>query len=199
MGYAVVGKSGNIWEFAYAPNYDGKKIVIMILKWSLEYARMKGANSVTVNAPVKDQIIREVCKELEFAEASLRSMNLAVLDYPELIKVIISSRKEILTHCDETFLIRLRDASHWIEDCVTIEIKRGKVSVLEGKVDKPGVIIDTDVLTFTSCIFGITGIFKAILRLRVRVRPFRKLRGVLNLFSMLRIKDPWYIPRGDTG
>lgn len=200
VGYAVVGESGNIWELCYDTDFDVKLIVSKLLRWSLDYIQRTGGDHVELSAPLDDQNLREVCRELGFAEQPLPSMTISILDFPQLIKEIINSKKEIPAALyNEMFMFRLKNAPSWMSDCFTIQIQRDKISVTEGKCYIPSVTVDTDVPTLTSCVFGTAKIFKMILIRRIRVRPLWKSPKVLKFLSMLSLKDPWYIPEGDIG
>ena len=196
VGYAVVGKSGNVWELCYDPMYNGKIIVSNLLNWALNYLEKVGSDSVILDAPVKDDVVREVCQELDFAETMPFPMFMSVLDFPKFICEILRSRKEMLD-IDGVFWFRLNGCPRWSNDNFRIQIRENEVSVVEGMVESPEIVIDADMSLLISCILGIENILKAVITSKVHFRPFRKVRKFLKLFSLLQIKYPWCRPRAD--
>lgn len=45
VGYAVVGKSGNMWEFSYDPERNGEEIVSLLFESSKQYLRKNGVEA----------------------------------------------------------------------------------------------------------------------------------------------------------
>lgn len=199
IGYGVVGKTGNIWELCYDSAYDGEKIVSMILEWAVNYVESAGGDSIVLNAPAKDHLLRDVCLRSGFAETHPPSMFLSVLDFPKFIREILDWKREKLRGYDEELLIKVRNSSSWYGGNITVKIRNGDVSVEEGVNDEPGVVVEADVPTIVSCILGTRGLLKAFFGLKLRVRPFWKFLKILKLFSLLRIKDPWFSPGADFG
>jgi len=70
---------------------------------------------------------------------------------------------------------------------------------VEGATDEPGAVVEADGPTIVSCLLGTRGLWKAFLCLQLRVKPFWKSFKILKLFSLLKIKDPWFSPRADFG
>lgn len=198
VGYAVVGKSGNIWELCYDPMYDGEVVVSKLLNWALDYLRNVGSDFVMLNAPVKDEVVRKVCQELDFAETPPSFMFVSVLDFSRLICEILRSRKEMLDICG-VFWFRLKNCPSWGNDSFCIQVRKDDVSVMEEVVNNPEMVIDADMSTLISCIFGTENIWNALVTSKVRFRPFWKIRKFLKLFSLLQVKSPWFMPRADGG
>jgi len=198
VGYAVVGKSGNVWELCYDPMYNGKTIVSKLLNWALDYLRKVGSDSVVLDAPVKDNVVREICQELDFVETTPAPMFVSVMDFPNLICEILRSRKEMLD-INGVFRFRLKDCPSWCKDSFCIHVGENEASVKEEVVDNPEIVIDADMSTLFSCILGTENLFKAIITSKVHLHPFWKIRKFLKLFSLLRIKHPWFKPRADFG
>lgn len=199
IGYGVVGKTGNIWELCYDPAYNGEEIVSTILEWAVNYVKSVEGDSITLNASLNDHLLRDVCLRFGFAETRPPSMFLSVLDFPQFIHEILNLKKEKLRKYDEELLIKVRDSPSWYGGNITIKIRNGNVSV-EGEINNdPVVVVEADVPTIVSCILGTTGILKAFFGLKLRVKPFWKSVKILKLFSLLRIKDPWFSPGADFG
>jgi hypothetical protein len=198
VGYAVVGKSGNVWELCYDPDYNGKMIVSKLLNWILDHLESIESDSVVLNAPVKDKVVREVCQELDFAETPPEFMFVSVFDLPSLICEILRNKKEML-NTEGIFWFRLKGCPSWYNDNFCIQIQKNEVSVREKIIDKPELVVDADMPTLVSCILGNENILKAIITSKVHLSPFWKIRKFLKLFSLLRIKSPWFTPKADGG
>jgi len=198
VGYAVVGESGNIWELCYDPQYNGKIIVSKLLNWAIKYLEKVRSDYIVLDAPIKDDVVREVCQELNLTETTPSSMFVSILDFPKLICAILVNKKEMLD-IDGLFWFRLKGCPSWCNNSFGINIRAKKVSVIEKIVDRPEILIDTDIFTLTSYIFGTENILKVIITSKMRFHPFWKIRKFLNLFSLLRIKHSWFRPRADLG
>ena len=200
IGYAVVGKTGNIWEFCYDPAYDGNAIVAIILEWSANYVENAGGDCVVFNAPSNDQLLREVCVNLGFAEKSPPCMFLNVLDFPQFIFEILNSKRDKLVKYDEDILFKAVKPLPWYDGKSLIEIRNGMVSVNQKTDDnKPSVIIEADVSTIVSCILGTQGLLKSFFYFRIRVKPFWKSFKILKLLSLMVLKNAWFSPGADYG
>lgn len=198
VGYAVVGKSGDIWELCYDSLYDGKAIVSMLLSWALDYARSVGSDSVTLNAFEKDDVIRTICRKLGFAETPPELVYFSVLDLPSLICEIFRTR-DMKPNIDGTFWFKLNNCPSWCDDSFGVKLKKDEASLFEEVADCPEVVIEADMTTLVACIFGTESILRAILASKVRFRPFWKALKFMKFFSVLRIRSPWVLPRADIG
>ena len=199
VGYATVEKSGNVLEFCYDPNHDGKTVVSMLLDWCIDYVKSQGGSSVSLNVPAQDNPIRQVCRELGFTEEPFSSLFLRVLDFPQLLRKIVDQKGGLKQHFDETVLINIASVPSWCDNHVFLRVQGGKMTVLTEKIGRPTIRVDLDISTFSSCIFGSTGTYRAILKGQLKVRPFWKIRRAAKLFSLLRLRDPWYVPGADYG
>lgn len=200
VGYAAVEKSGNILEFCYDPDCNGKKIVSILLSWCLDYASRQGSSSVSLNAPVQDSIVRQVCEELEFTEEPFPALFLKVLDLSQLLERIFSQEKESRNDFEETVLFNLRNAPSWCPSQVSLRIQKGTATILTERTANPTITIETDLSTISACIFGSTQrLYKAIVERQLKISPFSKIVKAANLFSMLRLRNPWFIPGADYG
>lgn len=124
-------------------------------------------------------------------------MFVSVLDLPELISEILRSRK--ILGLDGAFLFRLKGCPSWYNDSLCISVKGNKASVMERLIEAPDIVVEADMPTLVSCIFGTANVSRAIISSKIRVRPFWKIRMILKLFSLLQIRSPWFIPRADYG
>jgi hypothetical protein len=199
IGYGVVGKSGAIWELCYDPAYDGKEIVSKILEWSLNYVESVGGDSITLNAPRNDSLLRDVCLRFEFAETNPPCMFVSLLDFPNFFRELLNWKKNDLIDFDDELLIKLKDSASWYGGNITVKIRNGDVFVEEGINAESGIVLEADVPTILSCILGTKGLLRAFIGLKLRVKPFWKSLKILKLFSLLRIRDPWFSPGADFG
>jgi len=199
VGYAVVGRSGNIWELCYDLGRDGEEIVSLLLGKVTRYLERVGTTSISFNAPREDHVMNHVCKELGFAVLPPRKMFLSVLNFRELVSLLVKSKKEdLLMRFDEVVLVKLKDAPFWVNDTVFIQISRDGVQVGDG-AQSPTIRMETDVITFSSLLFGILSPFQSLIRLKLRVKPFWKTPTLLMLISSLRMKTTWFFPLSDYG
>ena len=199
IGYAVVAKTGNIWEFCYDPAYDGKTIISTILEWSTEYVEAAGGDSIVFNAPTDDQLLREVCSKFGFAEKPPPCLFLNVLDFPQFIHELVGLKQEKLGKYTEELLFKVKNSHGFYDKEISIKIENGAITVNQKTDKKSCVIIESDVSTIVSCILGTQGLLKAFLYSKIKVKPFWKIFKILRLFSLLKIKDPWFSPGTDYG
>jgi ribosomal protein S18 acetylase RimI-like enzyme len=199
VGYAVVGSSGSIWELCYNPGRDGEEIVSLLLDEAERYLKEVGAVSVTFNAPREDRAFSNVGRVHGFAVLPSRKMFLSVLNLGELISEIVKNRKEELTgKFDEVVLVKLKDAPFWINDRVFIQISRAGVKVDHESLPST-IIVETDVISLSSLLFGILSPVQLLMRLKLKVKPFWKIPTLLRLLSSLQVKAPWFFPLSDYG
>jgi hypothetical protein len=197
VGYIVVGKSGNVWELCYDSRYDGKAIVTRLINWALDYVKGLGTDSIVLSAFVGDQVVRDVCQELDFAEAPPEPMFLSVLDLPELICKILKVKQPRLG-LKGSFWFDLKDCPPWCIGSFGLKLEENDVTILnEPPVSK--ITIDTEMTTIVAIIFGIEDVKKAILTSRVRFHPLLKINSVNKFLKSLQTNNPWFIPRADIG
>jgi hypothetical protein len=197
LGYVVVGKSGNVWELCYDQQYDGKAIVSTLLNWAIDYSKSKGIDSLAINAYTKDNLVREVCRELDFAQSPPEPMYLSVLDLPELICYIIKVKKLDLND-ESVFWFNLQNCPSWCLKSFGIKIEKNTVTILKDPVD-PKITIDVDTETLLVLLFRNKSVSKSIITSKVHFNPFWKILKVNYFLSNLQLKSPWFIPRADMG
>jgi len=199
VGYAVAGKSGNIWELCYDPRRDGEEIASLLLDKCTRYLERVEATSITFNVPEEDHVLNKVCEKLGFAVFPPPQMFLSVLDFRKFISRLLNSRKkELMAKFDEVVLVKLKDAPFWIDNTVFIHISRDRVEVCDG-AQSPTIRIETDVVTLSSLLLGILNPFKSLIRLKLKVKPFWKTPTMLRLVYSLQVKTPWFFPLSDYG
>lgn len=197
-GYAVVGKSGNIWELGY--DHQGKKneIVQLLLDAATSYLMDVGASSVNLQVPAEDDVVGTTCANLGFAENKSPDVFVSVLDFQKQLLLLASIQAEQLKHVNEKVRITLKDAPPWMSNKFGIKIKNGTVEALNGN-QKSTISIKTDVSTLSSLLFGVSTPFSTWVRRKVVVKPFWKIWSFFRLFSVLCIKESWFIPLSDYG
>jgi hypothetical protein len=168
------------------------------LSWTLDYARSVGSDSVTLNAFEKDDVIHTACRKLGFAETPPELVYFSVLDLPNLICEIFRTR-DMKPNIDGTFWFKLNNCPSWCDDSFGVKLKNNEASLFKVVVDCPEVVVEADMVTLVSCIFGTKSILSAILTSKVHFRPFWKALKFLKFFSVLRISSPWVLPRADIG
>jgi len=198
VGYAVVGKSGNVWELCYDSHYDAKTIVSTLLAWTLRYARSVGSDSVVLNAYTNDSLVREVCQDMDFAESPPEPMFLSVLDLPQLMCEILQAKEPSLD-TDEVFWFNLKNCPPWCTKSFGVRLGKNGVSILEEPVSISRTTIETEMPTLVALMFGTESVLKAIIYSKVHFHPFWKISKVRKLLSILQTKTPWFIPRADIG
>lgn len=200
VGYAAVERSGKILEFCCDPNCEGKTVVSELLHWCIDYAEDQGAGSASLNAPVQDEIVRQVCEELGFTEEPSPSLFLRVLDIAYVFDKILDQKK-VKKGLDEAILINLRKFPSWCLQHVTILVQDGNMTISTEKLGHPTIEIEADISTISKCIFGSRRtLYRAILKRRLKIRPLRKILRAVKILSLFQLKNPpLYIPIADYG
>ena len=199
IGYGVAGKTGNVWELCYDPSYDGNETISIILKWITDYVEVAGADSIVLTAPINDNIVRNLCSKLGFAETESELAFVNVVDLPKFMYELLNLRKEKLFGYNEEILIKLRNSPSWQVQNFTITLKNANISVKEGLTDNPSITLNADPPTIVSCILGTQGLLKSFLYSRLKVKPILKTSKIMKLLSILKINDLWFGPKSDFG
>ena len=196
-GYAVVGLSGNIWEFCCVPSLD---VALLLLDEAIRYLEDMGVSAVNVNVPESCDVLNEACRKAGFARVDVHKMFVGVLSFSKLLSILIEDRKNFLCgKFKEKFCIMIRDAPFWIEKTLSVDINRDGVNVFEGSVDSPTAFVKTDVKTLSSILFGIMNPMHAVLRFKMGVKPFWKIPRFVEFLDSVRLRDAWFWPLGDFG
>lgn len=196
VGYAVVGKSGNIWEFCYDSSRDAKTIVSKLLAWSVNYSRNVGSNSVALNAYIKDSLMREVCRDMDFSESPSEPVFMSVLDLPKLMCEILQERDKNLYFANVLWF-DLKNCPPWCVSSFGLRFAENRVEVLEEPVSASRTTIVTEMSTLVSLIFGKEHLLRSLATLKICFHPFWRILEVKKLLSLLQIKTPWFLPRAD--
>lgn len=201
VGYAAVERSGKILEFCYDPDCDGKAVVSELLEWCVGYAESHGAGLVSLNAPVQDDIVREVCEEMKFTEKPFPSLFLRVLGIPYVFGKVVGQKKKVEKGVNEAVLINLRNFPSWCAQHVAVSVRDGEISVSTEKLEEPSIKIEADISTISSCIFGSKStLYRAIVERRLKIRPLRKILRAVKILSLFQLGNPpWFVPGADYG
>ena len=198
VGYAVVGKTGDVWELSYNNQHLYSKIIVeKLISFAVDYAMKVGADSVTLNEVVADKIVQKVCYDSGFVEAPSEQVFISVMDFPSLILFMLKSKKEAL-ELEGTFLFIIKNCPDWCTNQFAVQISKDGISLFED-LKEPEATIIIDIQTITSLVFGDKGSFRDSLILKVHVQPFWKIRKCLRMLSLLREDTPWFIPKADIG
>jgi len=200
VAYAVVGKSGNIWELCFNRAHDGKALLSLVLDRAVEYLTSAGSDAATLNLPCDDSVAREACEKAGFSELPPDPgvVFLSVLDFERLLSLLSSINEEKLRGIRGDFSVRFRDPGSWVRPPVSIRLHNGQTQI--ASESKHGdIVIETDSSTLTSILFGASNPLRAWLALKLKVYPLRKLGLVSKLLSLLRVDNTWFLPLSDLG
>jgi hypothetical protein len=198
VGYAVVGKSGNVWELCYNSSRNAKTTVSKLLTWAENYAKSVGSDSVVLNAYVKDTLVREVSQDMDFAESPPDLMFLSVLDLPQLICEVLQARNQDL-NTNEVFWFDLKNCPPWCVPSFGVKLEKAQVTILKEPVSGSRTTIEAEMSTIVALMFESESFLKDVVSSKVHFYPVWKMSKVQKLFSLLKIKTPWLIPRADLG
>jgi putative sterol carrier protein len=199
VGYAVAGKSGNLWELSYDPDGDGEEIVSLLLGYATAYLKGKGVSSVSFAVPQKDLTVKRVCKEHGFVSSTPPRMFLSILNINRLVSLIAENKaSELKAKFDEAVLIKIKDAPFWVDGTVFIRVNPKEV-VVEDKPQASTMQVETDYVTFSSLLFGDISPFGAFTRKKLTVKPLSKISKTLKLLSYLQIGAEWSFQLSDFG
>ena len=196
VGYVVVGNSGNVWELCCDRRLGGEGVVSYLIKYALHYVRSVGCDSIVLNAYSGDQIVRNVCRELGFAEAPSEPVFLSVLDIAELIRAILEA-KISKTFRDQVFWFNLKNCPSWSIDSFGISQRKNEVTILREPNDSSRVTVDVQMSTLVGIVFGAKSIFRALLSSEIHLDHFWNLPKTIKFIRLLRTKSRWFIPRAD--
>jgi ribosomal protein S18 acetylase RimI-like enzyme len=198
VGYAVIGKSGNVWEICVNPNFDKKQIVSLLLEKATEYLTKAGTDEIVLNVPAENSVLRETIEELGLTEFPIEHMFVGVLDFATLITQLAQNNADKLRRFEEVFSFRLKNARSWVDPQFAIKIDNGAIATVP-YTESNSILVEIDVDAFTSILIGTTNPFRLLISRKVKVRPLRKTFKTLKFFSLIQIRDPWFHPRADFG
>jgi ribosomal protein S18 acetylase RimI-like enzyme len=198
VGYAVVGKSGTIWELVYDHESDGKEIVDLLLEQATAYLEKKGASSVNFTAPQNEPVMKLVCKQLGFTAGLPPKMFLSVLSLENLFSTLTNNAPKELAEFNESLLIRVTDAPQWISNSVLLNLASEGVTV-ENEGQTPTIQLQVGYSTLSSLLFGNISPTNALLHFKLKVTPLRKIFNAIKILAYLQIKSQWSFQMSEYG
>jgi hypothetical protein len=199
-GYAVVGTSGNIWEFCYRFQPNGELVASILLKASLSYLKNIGCSSIKLNVPHDCETLHKICRKFGFTRFQTVKIFVGILNLEQFFFELITSQKEELNkRFREKITLKIDESPFWIENAISIEINDGKISIDKGSRRRPTILARTDIMTLCYILFGFLNPYRALLSLKIKVRPFWKVPSLLKFFLLIRVNDPWFWPMSDWG
>jgi len=197
VGYAVVGSSGNIWEFCVA---DGKKEgARVLLAEAVKYLEGVGVSSANVNVPCNADVA-EVLVEAGFGEVPAERMFVTSLSPAVLLQAFVGSWKgDEMDGFDDVLGFRLRDVPFGVGGEFSVKARGGVVEVDEGFPSDASVVVEMGFMDFQSVLFKGSGVSRLFLAGKMRVKPFRKFGVVLRFLGAVRLNCSWFFPLSDYG
>ena len=197
-GYVVVGLSGNIWELCTKPNR--RDAALILLEKAINYLNEMGVSAVNVNVPKDDKALNEACRKMGFAEVNAQKLFLGILSFKKLISMLAFDKEKILSkNFKEKICLNIENSPFWVERAVSVSIDGKKIEVHEGLVDSPTILVRTDAKTLLAILVGALNPWRAILNLKMRVKPPWKIFVLNRFLCSLRMNDSWFWPLGDFG
>jgi hypothetical protein len=198
VGYIVVGRSGNIWDMCYNLQLpEAEAIVHQLVSWAIDYSKNVGSDSVQLNFPMSNRIVRKVCNNLNFSISPPEYMFLSVLDFHRLISETFQNSESIKKmNCQVEFKLRSLQSPSISE--FGLSIKDGNLASLDRGVT-PEFIIETDQQTLVSLILRGDSILMALLKSKLKFVPYRKTMKCIKLLTLMQNKSKWFMPRADIG
>lgn len=198
VGYAVLGKSGNVWELCVDPKANKKQIALIIFKEINRYFRRVHADRIVVNVPNDDHVMQEVCVKMGLVEQTRGHMFVGIVDFEALIEVLRQKICENLRSFGETFTVKLLNARPWINSSFSIKIEKGELRVSPHLTSgETTIMVDSDV--FSSIVLGETTPLVAFLKGKLKIRPLRKISRALKFLGAIQVDSLWFYPLADFG
>jgi len=197
VAYAVVGKTGKIWDFCYdSENEKAEEIASLLLEKSVSYLVENGVDEIKFHAPESDKIVRKICREMGFTTNNYRYLFLTVVDFVPLIAKILEQSDQI-GFDNELFQIVLTDAPPGIDDSIFVEFGAQSVSVTAKLTRHPKVKIVTSILALTEIIFKKKNLWWSLLKREIKIWPHHNILKGLQFLGKLQLDDVWFTPLGD--
>lgn len=197
VGYAVVGSSGNIWEFCVK---DGDKDVArVLLAEALKYIEGVGASSVNVNVP-RDADVVGVVVEAGFGEVPAERMFVTSLSPAMLVRAFVGSwTSRERGGFDDVLGFRLRDVPFGVRGEFFVRARGGVVEFGEGFPSDASVVVELGFMDFLFVLFNGSSVGRLFLAGKLHVKPFRKFGVALRFLGAIRLRCRWFFPLSDFG
>ena len=196
-GYAVAGKSGNIWELCVDPNTDKWRVLSIIFEVATKYLEKAHAEQMILNVPSDDLAMQEACERLNFSAVTPDQMFIGITDFETLIEVLTNNSKKELASLKETITVQLLNARPWVNPTFSIKVD-DEIKVFPNAMSSSiNIKVDSDV--FTRILLGESKPTIELLKGKLKIRPIRKIYKALKFLNAVQIRDPWFQPSSDYG
>ena len=197
VAYAIIGETGNIWEFCYDRENERKKeFATLLMEKVVKHASSSEASEIRFHAPQSDKLVAEICNSMGFTNSNFRYFFLSVSDFEVLIKKILDKRR-VKSFRGKTFKIFLVDAPKWMGSELFVEFNASNAVVTTKTSKKIDVIIETTVSGLTEVIFRRKNLPLSFLRREIKVTPTRKFLTGIGFLKLLCQNGVWFTPQGD--
>lgn len=191
-GYAVVGTTGDIWEFC--AGCDEEVVSSMLLKEMAKYVDSLGISSLNINVP-EDDILRKVLVQEGFSRVPAERMFVSTMSIVNLLSKLSADTK--LGSAEINFMFD--NVPFGVEKTVSVKVHDGEVSVFEGSSKSADVTAKIEFGSFLSILFGTADVRRELFRGKMRVKPFWKITEVTGFLRNIRLQNAWYWPLSDFG
>jgi hypothetical protein len=192
-GYAVVGTTGEIWEFC--ADGDEEIIPALLLKEIVRYVNSLGISSVNINVP-HDRILCNVLAQEGFSKVPADNMFVSTLSLVNLLSTLSANKK--LDGNDEINFI-FDNVPFGVEKIISVKVHDHEVSVGQGSSESADVTVKMECASLLSILFGIANVHRELVRGKIRVKPFWKITKVTGFLDKIRLQNAWYWPLSDYG
>ncbi|MGD0158821.1 MAG: hypothetical protein ABSB89_00820 [Candidatus Bathyarchaeia archaeon] len=191
-GYAVVGTTGEIWEFC--AGCDEEVVSSVLLKEIARYVDGLGISSMNINVPDDEVLCRVLVRE-GFSRVPAERMFVSTMSVVNLLSKLVVDRK--LDSEEVNFVFD--HVPFGVERIVSVKVHDGAVSVAEGLSKSADVTVRVEFASFLSILFGTAGMRRELIRRRMRVKPFWKISEATGFLRKVRLQNVWYWPLSDFG
>ena len=192
-GYAVVGTTGDIWEFC--ADCDQELVSSILFKEISKYVDGLGISSININVP-DDRVLCKVLVQEGFSRVPADKMFVSTLSLVNLLSKLSGDKK---LHGNEEIVFMFDNVPTSVEKTVSLKVLDGEVTITEGSSKSANVTVNMEFSSFLSILFGTANVGRELIRGKMRVKPFWKIRNVTGFLHKIRLEDAWYWPLSDFG
>jgi len=198
VGYAVLGKSGNVWELCVDTKAPREQIMLIMFEEINGYFRKVNTDRIVINVPSDDRVMQETCRQMGLAEQTPSHMFVGIVDFEALIQALSKKSFERMSVSKEIITVKLLNARPWINPDFSMKIENGKLEILP-YLASDGLTVNVDSDIFASLILGKTKPLTAFVKRKLKIRPLRKIFRVLKFLDSIQIDSLWFYPLADFG
>jgi hypothetical protein len=192
-GYAVVGSTGNVWEFCAGG--DRRRIGSILLAEVVKHLETVGVSSVNVNVPGEFGLDR-IFEQQGFARVPPSVMFVSTLSPKKLLLALVADKRGDF---DEEIAFELEGVPLGVERTVSVRVRSGEVTVVDGFSQSASIKVKMGFIALMSVLFKGSGVYGPFFRGKIRVKPFWKVGKLLSFLRMARSGDSWFWPLSDFG